>query len=49
MTGKAWRQEHEAADHVASTVRNQRAMDVGLAFSFLSSQEPSPRDDATRT
>lgn len=49
MMGKAWRQEHEVADHVASAARKQRAMDVGLAFSFLSSQEPSPRDDATRT
>lgn len=37
VMGKAWRQEREAAGHVASTVRKQREMDAGaqLAFSFL--------------
>lgn len=34
MVGKAWRQEHEAAGHMVSSVRKHRAMDAGL-FSSL--------------
>ncbi|EGV99061.1 hypothetical protein I79_005511 [Cricetulus griseus] len=45
MVWKAWQQEHEAAAHMASTVRKQREMNTGaqLSFSpFCSAQDPSP-------
>lgn len=41
--GDLWRQQHEATGHMASTVREQREMNVysQLTFSFLFNQGPS--------
>lgn len=38
MSGKAWLEEHEAADHIVSEVRSQREMnaDVEITFCFFS-------------
>lgn len=36
MAGEAWRQELEAADHTATTLRKQRAMDSGAQLPFYS-------------
>lgn len=49
MAVKAWRQEWEAAVHIASPVSKQRemAIDTRLAFSFLFGQDLSPWDGAT--
>lgn len=40
MTEKAWQQELEAHQYIASVVRTQKAMDAGtqLAFSFLQTE-----------
>ena len=46
MAEKAWWQEHEAAGHIASTVRKQREMDAGAQLT-VSLQDPSLWDGAT--
>lgn len=49
MAVKAWRQEWEAAVHIACPVTKQREMDIDtqLAFSFLFGQDLSPWDGTT--
>lgn len=44
MAGKAWWQEGEAADHMASPVGKQRETDAGaqLTLAFLRSPGPHP-------
>lgn len=35
ITGKAWRQEHEAAAHIAFAVRKHKAMNAGIRLTFF--------------